>query len=76
MRVEEAVKYREDLAELEHDQWRSWTKHLMDEFGDELPDNLVDRWEEKQVAYSKLEEDEKDKDRKWADKIISRVLSP
>jgi len=64
---------RENLAELEHQQWMSWTEYLVDEFGDELPDELVERWEASQIPYEELSEDMKDKDRKWADKALVRI---
>jgi hypothetical protein len=75
MILESALKLREDLAKLEHEQWMHWTSHIKDEFGDELPEELTDRWEEKRMPYNELTEEEKDKDRKWADKIIDRVLA-
>jgi|APHM01.1.fsa_nt_gi hypothetical protein len=63
----------ERLAKLEHQQWQSWTEYLVDEFGDELPDELVERWKSNWEPYESLSEEEKDKDRKWARKALEEV---
>lgn len=60
----------EELSDQIHEQWRYWISYLIDEFGDDLPEELVERWREDDVPYSDLSDDEKDKDRKWAKKYI------
>ncbi len=58
----------ERLAELEHEQWAHWTRHLLDNL---TPENVA-RWRQ-QIAtpYHKLSETEKDKDREWAYKVLA-----
>ncbi len=59
--------YLEQLAALEHEQWAAWTKHFLENL---TPENRK-RWE-KQVAetFSELSQEEKEKDREWARKVI------
>jgi len=60
-------KLRERLAELEHDQWLSWiqsvTRHGIH----------WEKWMESMKPYSELTEEQKDKDREWADKVLKIV---
>ena len=65
---------REELANLEHEQWISWTKYLVMEWGNKLPQALIERLQKNWKAYSALSEDEKDKDRIWADKILDIMV--
>ncbi len=60
----------EELAELEHDQWVSWTKYFLDNYNDEN----VNRWR-RQVnqKYSQLSESEKESDRVWAKRVIQLI---
>jgi hypothetical protein len=58
---------REQLAELEHQQWAHWTRYLLDNL---TPEN-IERWRRQiDTPYSKLSEAEKDSDRNWADKVL------
>jgi len=62
----------ESLANLEHEQWIHWSKDLrnaLQTIAPELDFNLS-RWEKLWVPYSELDEKEKDKDRKWAQKVL------
>lgn len=59
---------REVLADLEHEQWSHWTKHMLDNL---TPKN-IERWKRQiETPYSQLTEKEKDSDREWADKVLS-----
>jgi len=62
---------REKIAELEHEQWISWSKYLASNY--KLPSNLLDKWSVNWITYSKLSEEMKDKDRVWADKVLNIV---
>jgi len=70
--IEETTKeLREELAELEHKQWKSWTIYLGSRY--ELPSELVKKWGKNWKPYSELTEEEKDKDRIWADRVLERI---
>ena len=73
MNKEIIEKHREELAELEHEQWMSWTKYIAKEWMGKIPAKLKLRWVQNWKPYSELTEEEKDKDRKWADKIINLI---
>lgn len=66
------------LAELEHKQWMQWTRsvsRLIDEC-DDVPDELMKKresWKLNWKRYDNLTEEEKDKDREWAKKIIEII---
>lgn len=58
---------REQLAELEHDQWAHWTRYMLDNL---TPQN-IERWRRQcDTPYSELTEKEKDSDREWADRSM------
>lgn len=68
---------REDLAKLAHDQWSGWMKYLFSKgtFSDDgtftIPKELVDRWvRQMHASYHELSEQERDSDRKEADKFL------
>lgn len=58
----------EALAALEHRQWRHWTQSLAER--EDLPDHLVERWEENWVPYDELDDETKDHDRAWAKSVV------
>jgi len=71
---ETKIELREELAELEHKQWESWTKYLYENHKDRLIDNLVaEKWHKNWKPYSELTEEDKDKDRIWADKVLEKL---
>jgi len=70
---EEKKTLREELAELEHDQWQSWVNYVMRQYS--IPRNLMEKWLNNMKPYSELSEEEKDKDREWADKVME-VFKP
>ena len=58
----------EKLSDLEHKQWIHWTKYMMKSIYDE--DKFV-RWEKQiKIPYSELIEEDKEKDRIWARKVL------
>lgn len=64
---------REQLSDIIHQQWEHWTKGIVNEWKDKLPEALENRWKKKWKLYSELSKEEKDKDRVWADKIITII---
>ncbi len=65
--AEPSDELREQLAELEHVQWATWTKYFIENL---TPIN-IERWQRQiETPYKELTEKEKDSDREWADKII------
>jgi len=66
--VEEEEELIEDLSRVEHQQWMHWTSYLMN--NDDVPQEVVDRWEENHVPYDELDESTKDADRVWAHKVL------
>lgn len=57
----------ERLAALEHEQWAHWTRHLLDH---STPEN-VRRWRRQvETPYAELSEDERERDRAWARKVL------
>ncbi len=66
-------KLREKLAELEHKQWLSWVQYIIKQWSHILPMELKEHWAKNIKSYSELREEEKDKDRVWADKVIKLI---
>ena len=63
---------REKLSAQIHEQWANWTKHMLSN----LDESHIGNWK-KQIStpYSDLSEEDKDKDRREADKIIEIIES-
>ena len=69
---------RESLADYAHEAWSGWMKYLYtkcsaiaDDGAILIPASLVERWERQMnTSYSDLPENEKESDRKEADKMI------
>lgn len=59
----------EKLAALEHEQWMKWSMAVADEVSPERRK----RWETLWVPYEELSEEEKEKDREWARKVLEAV---
>jgi len=69
-------KLREFLADIEHEQWMSFTTSIAKELvlvDDVVVDSILERWQKNWKPYKKLSEDIKDKDREWADKILDSL---
>lgn len=64
---------REELAELEHEQWIKWSKSIAE--NEDISFERFARWQKLWCSYSQLTEEEKDQDREWADKVLSIVAS-
>jgi hypothetical protein len=61
----------ESIADIEHRQWESWAKNIVKT--EKISPERVKRWEKLFVPYGELSEEEKDKDREWARKVIKIV---
>ena len=60
---------REELADLEHEQWMKWAKDIIK--SEDISKDRKERWEKECFKpYSKLSNEMKDFDREWADKVI------
>lgn len=72
MEIYDKESYREvaleTLADKEHEQWRSWINYCIENY--DLPDSLVQKWKANDRPYNELPEEEKEKDRKWARKVL------
>ncbi len=77
----EIEKLREDLADLEHQQWESWSRFVYKklDIGTSLSNlvkslnSITTNWMKNWKPYSELDEKIKDADRIWADKIIEKL---
>lgn len=61
----------EKLAEVEHEQWVSWAKSLIE--SEKLSPVRLKRWDLYLVPYSELEEKIKEYDRVWARKVLDII---
>lgn len=64
-------KIIEELAELEHEQWEEWSKDISEK--ENLSKDRLNRWKKYWVNYDKLDEDVKEDDRKWAEKVLKII---
>lgn len=80
---------REKLAELEHQQWAHWTRHMLEVLnpllqmaafsplrlaGSDKAREALERWKRQiNTPYADLSEKEKDSDREWADKVLAAM---
>jgi len=70
-RIQTAIKNMlEQLADLEHEQWMTWSKAVAHEVSDERRQRWLSYW----VPYSQLTDEIKEHDRVWAREVISKVL--
>lgn len=63
------VQLVEKLSKLTHEEWVSWSKHLIET--EKLSKKKLTRWRELWKDYYSLSEKEKEKDRKWARKFVN-----
>lgn len=63
---------REALAALEHEQWEKWSREVA---ASGLTAERIERWTRYWVPYADLDEPTKDRDRKWADRVLD-ILDP
>ena len=59
----------ERLAEVEHEQWMSWSQSVAEEVSAEQRQ----RWQECWVPYVDLPEEVKELDRQWARKVLEAL---
>jgi hypothetical protein len=59
----------EELAKLEHDQWVTWAKSLMEH--EKLSEERKQRWLKLFCPYKDLTEEQKEQDRVWARKVLA-----
>lgn len=74
----------EKLSELEHEQWRKWSKSVMGELmggpmdtHHDVAERVTDKhqsWLEDWKPYAELPEDVKEKDREWARKVLQIII--
>lgn len=63
---------REELADLEHEQWMKWAKDILK--SEDISKDRAKRWKKECFKpYDKLSEEMKDFDREWADKVLKIV---
>ena len=72
-------KLREELADLCHQQWSGWMEYLfstcIEENGLIIPTWAAERWKRQMnTAYKDLSEEEKDSDRREADRFIATLM--
>lgn len=64
------MNLREELADLEHQQWAHWTRYMLNNL---TPEN-IERWQRQvDTPYINLSEQEKESDRRWADKVLKII---
>ena len=63
---------REQLAELEHEQWCEWSKALAQT--ETLSPERLQAWRGRWVPFAELSEADKDLDRDYADRVLSLLL--
>lgn len=62
----------ERLAELEHNQWMSWTKEVIElNRNSEITNILHEQWSPSWIPYSELTEGQKELDRVHARKVMN-----
>ncbi len=60
---------REQLAEIEHEQWMAWSKDVAAR--ESLSPERVARWQRYWVPYAELSEEVKEQDRAYADQVLA-----
>lgn len=64
------MNIREELADLEHQQWAHWTRYMLSNL---TPEN-IERWlRQVDTPYASLLEQERESDRRWADKVLKII---
>lgn len=65
--------FREQIAELEHEQWMAWARSIAKK--EKISSETLLRWGDYLIPYKDLPEDVKEHDRKWADKVLNILLT-
>lgn len=63
----------EKLAELEHKQWWAWATTVANQ--EQISDARYERWKQCFIDYSKLTEENKEHNRKWARQALEIVAT-
>ena len=67
------LSLKEELADLEHEQWANWTDYY---FSKQITQEDLNRWMRQiNTPYHALSQKEKDSDREYADKVIKLINS-
>ena len=61
----------EKLAELEHEQWMVWSQDIASK--ELLSNERRERWRKLWIPFQELSEEMKDRDRKWAKKVLEII---
>jgi hypothetical protein len=69
------IEFLEQLAKLEHEQWIYYSKDVANRINNAsslelLQNETVNKWRTKWTDYLSLSEQDKDKDRIWAKKVL------
>ncbi len=62
----------EALAEIEHDQWVSWSKDIAE--NEAISPARLKRWKALWIPYKDLPEETKESDREWARRVLRLAL--
>ena len=62
----------EQLADVEHEQWRHWAVSVLG--SEDISPERANRWSELDRPYSALTEEEKEKDRMWARRVMEIII--
>ena len=62
----------EEIARFEHLQWVEWSKAIAEE--ENISPERLARWKKLWVSYSRLPDDQKEADRKYARRVLKHLL--
>lgn len=71
LKIIDSPEFLEVLAELEHEQWETWSQFISLET--KLPPDLLEKLSKSWKPYNELTEDDKEKDRLWARKVLQAL---
>lgn len=71
MSEKEEAELLEGLADLEHQQWWTWSQAVACK--NNLRIETIERWKKLWVPYLNLPEEMKEEDRKWARKVLTII---
>ena len=67
----ESKELLEKLSDLEHEQWMHWSKSIVN--NERISEDRMDKFAGLWINYSKLKEEDKEKDRKFARLVIKEL---
>lgn len=73
MQEKRKTELLEELAALEHEQWRKWAYAILDE--ERISEPRAKRWLKilQAAGYKNLTEEQKYQDREWAERVLSII---